>query len=278
MSKLNVAVVGASGFVGDACCHIFREQNLIKIDPRLGTSVSDLLDQPVDLVMICVPTPMGENGVINSSIVENVLNTLKHKKDYLLVLKSTVLPNIVDKYARELDNFVYNPEFLTERNARHDAENPTHTVIGSSRKNCELMEKYYREYSTCNPAPFLYMTAKEAAMVKYFINSFLMLKVVFFNQCADYCQEIGADYEMVKQGIGADPRIGLGHMNVPGHDGRKAASGPCFGKDIPAIIHASNGSLTILKEAWNANCDYRNSYPEPLSREKEQNIKFNKII
>ena len=277
MSKLNVAVVGASGFVGDACCHIFREQNLIKIDPRLGTSVTDLLDQPVDLVMICVPTPMGENGVINSSIVESVLDTLKYKKDCLLVLKSTVLPNIVDKYAQEVDNFIYNPEFLTERNAKNDAENPTHTVLGGSSNNCELMEKYYREYSTCNPAPFLYMTAKEASFVKYGINSFLAAKVLFFNQYADLCKKFGADYEMVKLGIGTDPRIGLGHMNTPGHDGRKGAAGACFAKDVPAMIHFSENELSVLREAWNANCDYRNAYPEPLDREKEQHIVFNKI-
>lgn len=276
MSKLNVAVIGASGFVGDACCHIFREQNLYKIDPRLGTSITDILDTPIDLVMICVPTPMGENGKINSSIVEHVLDTLKYKKDCLLVLKSTVLPEIVQKY-ESIPNFVYNPEFLTERNAKNDAENPTHTVIGGSKENCARMKMYYENHSTCASAPFFFMTPTEAAFVKYGINSFLMLKVLFFNQYADQCAKLGADYEAVKYAIGEDPRITTAHMNVPGHDGRKGSAGACFAKDIPAMIHMSNNELSILREAWNANCDYRNSYESQLPREIEQHIQFNKI-
>ena len=136
MKKINVAVIGASGFVGDACCHIFQNQNVIKIDPRLGTTVNDILESKIDLIMICVPTPMGENGKINASIVENVLDQLKNKKDCLIALKSTVTPDIVAKY-ESIENFVYNPEFLTEANARRDAENPTHIVIGGSQQNCE---------------------------------------------------------------------------------------------------------------------------------------------
>jgi UDPglucose 6-dehydrogenase len=277
MNKINVAVVGASGFVGDACCHIFREQNLHKIDPRLGTSVEDIQDKPIDLVMICVPTPMGQDGKINSSIVESVLEKLKHKKDCLLVLKSTVVPEIVAKY-ESIPNFVYNPEFLTERNARNDAENPTHTVIGSNCiSNCKKLKYYYQEHSTCKDSDFIFMSAVEAAFVKYGINSFLMLKVLFFNQYAEQVQKLGGSYENVKLGIGSDPRITLAHMNVPGNDGRMGSSGPCFGKDIPAIIRMSNNELSILREAWNTNCDYRNSYPELLPREIEQHITFNKI-
>lgn len=274
--KLNVAVIGASGFVGDACCHIFRDQNVIKIDPRLGTKVEDLLTQPVDLAMICVPTPMGENGVINSSIVESVLDVLKDKTDCLIALKSTVLPDIVAKY-ESIPNFVYNPEFLTEKNARSDAENPTHTVIGGSKENCEKMKGYYEQYSSCAPAPFFYMTPREASFVKYGINSFLALKVAFFNQYADQCAKLGADYDVVRYAIGEDPRIGVGHTTTPGHDGRKGFGSACFSKDVPAIVHMTNNELSILREAWNVNCDIRNSYGDPLDREVEQHIVFNKI-
>jgi UDPglucose 6-dehydrogenase len=122
------------------------------------------------------------------------------------------------------------------------------------------------------------MSAMEASAVKYGINSFLMTKVLFWNQFADQCQKFGIDYGTVKQAIGTDLRIGSSHMNVPGHDGRKGSAGACFAKDVPAFIHFSNSECTILKEAWNSNCDYRNSYPVKLDREVEQHIEFNKIV
>lgn len=276
---MKIAVVGL-GFVGTACAHIFRNNEVIKIDPKLGTSVADLFGQEPDVIMVCAPTPMGADGKIDSSIVEDIFDGrhgLRSFPNSLIVLKSTVLPDIVAKYEATMKNFIYNPEFLTERNALWDAEHPTHTVLGGPRHLTAKMEQYYREYSTCEDAPFYHVTAKEASLIKYGINSFLTTKVLFFNQYADLCEKIGADYLSVKFGIGADPRIGLSHMNVPGHDGRKGAASACFAKDIPAIIQYSEKELSILREVWNVNCDIRNSYGELLPRETEQHITFNKI-
>lgn len=274
--KISVAVIGASGFVGDACCHIFREQNVHKIDPRLGTSVADILDKELDLILICVPTPQGTDGKINSSIVESVLDQLKGKSKTLIALKSTTLPDVVAKYEKQFKNFVYNPEFLTEARARFDAENPTHTVIGGSSKNCARMQNYYENYSTCASAPFITMSASEASFVKYGMNCFLATKVLFFNQYYDMVTKSGAAYEKVRAGISADPRIGVSHTLVPGNDGRRGFSGACFPKDVTAMVHFSDETLTVLKEAWNANCDYRHM-TEPTPRELEQHVEFNKI-
>lgn len=96
--KITVGVVGA-GFVGRAVAHGFKKQNVLLIDPILGSSTSDLLDKKPDVVFICVPTPMGEDGVINASIVEKVLFELKDLKT-LLVLKSTVVPDIVERLSK----------------------------------------------------------------------------------------------------------------------------------------------------------------------------------
>ena len=278
MSQLKIAIIGY-GFVGKACAHIFRNSNPIIIDPLLNTSVDDL-DSELDVAMVCVPTPMGENGVINASIVEKVLDSLKAFPDTLVVLKSTMLPNMVARFASENANFIYNPEFLTERNALNDAENPFMTVLGGESTVVNTMEYIYNEYSTCARAPFHKMSAAEAAFVKYSVNSFLSLKVAFWNEMESLISSSECNYDVVRNAVGRDSRIGGSHMMVPGHDGRRGNSGPCFGKDIPALIHHSidmGKELTILRQAWNTNCDIRNSYPEPLPREKEQNIKFKKI-
>jgi len=275
---MKIAVIGSEGFVGKACVHIFKDKaEVIKVDPLLGTSVNDLDKNDLDVALICVPTPMGDDGVINSSIVEKVIDQLSDFKNTLIVLKSTVLPDIVDRLSKGVPNFIYNPEFLTERNAEHDAEYPIMTVLGGEQKVVEKMESIYRNYSICKDAPFYSMLPKEASFVKYGINSFLATKVLFWNQFNTECERLGANYEAIKQAIGTDNRIGSSHMNVPGHDGRKGTAGACFAKDVPAFIHFSDKQFSILREAWNVNCDIRNSYGEPLSREKEQHIIF-KVI
>jgi UDPglucose 6-dehydrogenase len=280
----NIGIVGY-GFVGKAIEYGFRETNLVIADPNLGTSTQTLIDSGLDFdaIFIAVPTPMGEDGKINSSIVEKVIAELADMPT-LLVLKSTVLPDIVDRLEWQYPNFVYNPEFLTEKNAKQDFVNPMMHVMGGSHKNCEKLLDIYHSSSECrNPPlwedkiPVYFMSAKEASFVKYTMNSYLTTKVLFFNQIYQLCQKHGARYDQVIKAVGTDPRIGRGHTNVPGHDGRFGAGSACFSKDVPAFTHFSELDLNILREVWNTNVDIRNSYGDVLEREKEQHIEFKKI-
>lgn len=274
-NKITVGVVGV-GFVGKAVAHGFREQNVVLIDPSLGTHALDLYDVKPDVVFICVPTPMGADGVIDASIVKTVCRELADL-DTILVLKSTVIPDIVEELANEFEQFVYNPEFLTEANAAHDFENPFMHVFGGKQEYCDELSYIYEQFSICKPCHRKFMTAKEASFVKYSMNSYLALKVIFWNEMKELMTASGVNYETVRDAFICDPRIGTSHSNVPGHDGRNGTGSACFSKDVPALIKFSNGSLTVLKQAWNANCDMRNSYPDVLPREKEQHITFNKI-
>lgn len=277
MAKIGVVGVG---FVGNAVKSGFTNEKaeLVLADPRLGIKVDSFLESKPDVVFICVPTPMGDEGKIDASIVSSVLETLSPLKNTLLVLKSTVVPNIVKEFALKYDNFIYNPEFLTEKNAVWDFQNPIMNVFGGSKENCHRLSEIYDLYSNCKPTATYFVTATEASFIKYGINSFLATKVAFWNQFEEMVTSSGmGNYNNIKDAIGEDARIGDSHMTVPGHDGRRGTSGACFGKDIPALVQYSNKSLSILREAWNYNVDVRNSYGEPLPREKEQHIKFFKI-
>lgn len=276
--KTNIGIVGY-GFVGKAIAHGFSNCNQVIADPTLGTSCKDLVESNIkfDVIFIAVPTPMGENGKIDSSIVEKVLDELKDVNT-LLVLKSTVTPDIIKVLAEKYSNFVYNPEFLTEANALNDFVNPIMHVMGGSWENCKDLMDTYDAHSECTKGcRVLYMTAVEASFVKYTMNTFLASKVLFFNQINELCSKHSADYNRVIEAVGNDPRIGSSHTMVPGHDGRRGAAGPCFSKDSSAFIHFSKNKLSILREAWNYNVDIRNSYGEPLPREVEQKATFNKI-
>lgn len=278
--KITVVVCG-TGFVGAAVAHGFQNQSVILIDPKLGTHTSDieLLANKPDVIFICVPTPTGENGDVDVSIVSKVLREC-NGYDVPMVLKSTVPPNYVKDFARRYEKFVYNPEFLTERNALWDFENPISNVYGGKLEYTQQLEQIYKDYSICKEANTFHMTTEEASFVKYGMNSFLSTKVLFFNQLRDMAEAAGCSYEMIRAAIVNDTRIGSSHTHVPGNDGRKGFGSACFSKDVPAFIHYSfklDKEFTVLKQAWNANCDYRNSYGDLLPRESEQHVKFNKI-
>jgi UDPglucose 6-dehydrogenase len=275
MKKLNIAIVGA-GFVGAAVAHGFQDQNITLIDPKLGTSTVDLLGKQFDAVFICVPTPMGSGGVINVSIVEQVLRELQDMET-LLVLKSTVLPNIVDRLSKEYTNFVYNPEFLTEARANYDFENPFLHVFGGNPEYCDRLETIYKEYSICKPCKVMKTTAMEASFIKYSINSYLMAKVVFWNQMKELIDLTGADYSVVQAGFTSDPRIGTSHSNVPDKvTGEPYCTSNCFNKDVPAIVNMSDNKLSILREVWNINCRGRMEYGL-TEREIAQHITYTEI-
>jgi len=275
MKKANIGIIGY-GFVGRAVAHGFQGCNLIIADPLLGTSTADMVQtkEKFDAIFICVPTPMGSDGVIDASIVEKVLFELRYLET-LLVLKSTVVPDIVEKLAVRYTNFIYNPEFLTERNALRDFEWPIMHVFGGELEQTRKLELLYIHASICNnDAPRFHMSAVEASFVKYTMNSFLTAKVLFFNQIEALCSKYGADYNTVREAVTTDPRIAPGHTMVPGNDGRYGAGGSCFLKDTAAFSHFSDCKLTILDEVIRVNKIIRGGYSNLLEREIAQHVKL----
>lgn len=269
---LKIGIVG-HGFVGKAVEFGFKNSsNDIKIiDPKLNTFVYDLIDFEPDLTFVCVPTPMQSGGSINSSIIESVMETLNTVTG-LVVIKSTITPDLAEKLCTP-SYVIYNPEFLTERNAANDFINPFMHVFGGNTAECKMLEKYYKNHSNCNPAPAYHMSPVEASFVKYGINSFLATKVLWFNQYKDLIEKHGAKYNVIANAIGSDPRIGASHTKVPGPDGRKGYGGACFPKDTAALYAFSDEGLSVLGKVIEENNQYRSEY-ELDDREKEQNVIF----
>ena len=131
----------------------------------------------------------------------------------------------------------------------------------------------YDEYSLCDPCPALHMTHEEASFVKYTINSFLAMKVLFFNQLYDAIGETNANFATIIKAVGMDDRIGSSHTKVPGFDGKQGYGGACFPKDTSAFTKFSD-QLTLLAKCVNINNDYRLQY-DLDEREIEQNVKYN---
>lgn len=274
MSKLNMAIIG-HGFVGRAVDYGFNNPNCTKfiVDPRYEYAIENLPGD-IDIAFVCVPTPMGADGTIDSSIVEGAVNYLLKNISGYIVIKSTVTPDIIASFG---DRIVYNPEFLTEKCANEDFVNPIMHVFGGKFENTKAVEQIYEQYSSCKPCPVYHMSAVDASFVKYGINSFLATKVLWFNQFYDIVSNSSGNFAKIISAIGTDARVGPSHTVVPGFDGRRGFGGACFPKDSAAFLKYSDNTFSVLKEVIIRNQEYRADY-ELDSRELEQNITFDKKL
>jgi len=276
-SKLKIAIVG-HGFVGKAIDHGFNDYNCTKIiiDPKYGNSVDSIKSLDVDVSFVAVPTPMGKDGEIDSSIVVETVKKLKQRRSGIIVIKSTVTPDIIKSLTRgggTSSRVVYNPEFLTEVNANSDFINPDMHVFGGHKETTLRLEEIYKEYSLCKPCPAFHMSATEASFVKYGLNCFLATKVLWFNQFYDVVEKFGGNFGHIVNAIGTDPRIGTSHTRAPGFDGKRGYGGACFPKDTSAFNTFSNQEFSVLNEVIRVNNEYRKEY-EKDSRELEQNVSY----
>lgn len=275
MDKLNLGIVG-HGFVGKGVDYGFTTPNVNKciIDPNNNTTIADdLVKFKPHIVFIAVPTPMGDDGSIDSSILEKVTKEVIQTCSGIVVIKSTVTPDILESlHALSPGRIVYNPEFLTEANANEDFINPKMHVFGGDNHVCNAVESIYEKHSLCRPCPVFYTTVQEASLIKYGINSFLATKVLWFNQFYDIVNKNNSRYNNVIAAISADPRIGNSHTIVPGFDGKRGYGGACFPKDTKALSHFAK-EFTVLDKVIEENNKYRSKY-ELDDREKEQHVKY----
>ncbi len=277
---MKVSIIGY-GFVGKALGNALKSDiELQKIDPNLNTFTRDIKGFNPNIIFICVPTPMNKDGSQDISILMEIINDIKsYDLQSLIVIKSTILPSHIESIQKELNNFVYNPEFLREKHADEDFINSKMIVFGGNNESNQELSNFYKKYLKCKNKDHIFTDAVTASFIKYTINSFLATKVIFFNEFHRLFESSLAkeDWDSFVKIISKDERIGSSHMNVPGHDGRKGFGGACLPKDANAIIKYSEShgvDLAILSSVIKINNKIRAKYNENTKREDEQNIFF----
>lgn len=274
---MNITIVG-HGFVGKAVEYGFdtKDVEITIIDPKYNTNIKDNMDSDQDFIFICVPTPMNEDGSVDSSIL---LKTTREAVFYskvksVVIVKSTVTPDKAYEF-NHLHSVVYNPEFLTERNAIEDFINPIFQILGGAGiDNIVKVDNLYKNFSRCRPCETFYMSAEEASFVKYGVNTYLASKVLWFNQFKDVIDSKSTgNFNKVINAIGSDPRVGFSHTQAPGYDNKRGFGGSCFPKDSKAFAKFANNEFTVLNEVILANNAYRRDYSMD-SREIEQKVNF----
>lgn len=208
------------------------------------TSLESCLDQ-VSVVFSAVGTPPDEDGSADLRYVLQVARTIgAHMKKYTLVVTKSTVPvgtaaQVKAVIQEELDrrgvdiafDVASNPEFLKEGNAIDDFMSPDRVVVGvESERAKKLMTKLYKPFMLVN-FRVIFMDIPSAEMTKYAANSMLATRISFMNDIANLCERVGADVNMVRDGIGSDSRIGRKFL-YPGC----GYGGSCFPKDVKALI------------------------------------------
>ncbi|MDZ4668424.1 MAG: UDP-glucose/GDP-mannose dehydrogenase family protein [bacterium] len=248
------------------------EKGRLNFSTNLGENLND-----ADVAFIAVGTPPGEDGSADLKYVLGVAKEIgTYANDYIVVVtKSTVPVGTAEKVKSalkgELDrrnvdiafDVASNPEFLKEGAAIDDFLKPDRIVVGVETKKAEdVMRRLYKPF-LLNGHPIIFMDVPSAEMTKYAANAMLATKISFMNDIANLCEIMGADVNLVRKGIGSDPRIG--HRFIyPGI----GYGGSCFPKDVKALIRTANEnghSMRILQAVEDVN-------------EDQKSVLFNKVI
>lgn len=223
------------------------------------------------IIFIAVGTPSDEDGSADLKYVLAVAKSIgQHMNGFKVVVdKSTVPVGTADLVTQEISKYtdhefavVSNPEFLKEGAAIADFMKPDRVVIGASNEEAiEIMRNLYSPFVRTGK-PIIVMDEKSAELTKYAANALLATKISFINEIANLCDNVGANIDMVRKGIGSDIRIGP-YFIFPG----TGYGGSCFPKDVQALIKTARQndiSLDILESVEQVN-------------DNQKTIMFNKI-
>ena len=266
---MKIAIVGV-GFVGTAVARAFENNTLLLVDPKLNTDISATASFEPNVSFICTPTPSNDDGSINYDITLKAVQFLLLKTYCIIVVKSTVPPSFAALFSKS-DRVVFNPEFLTERNAVQDMVWADSIILGGTKYATSLVEEYYRKFSICSADKYTHLSCEEACWVKYATNTMLAVKVAYLNQLYDLFEDKQSWSHTINT-MKMDSRLGSSHWLVPGLDGKRGFGGACLPKDSNALLHEAP-SLSILNTVIESNNHYRRLY-EQDAREIQQNIKF----
>jgi nucleotide sugar dehydrogenase len=256
---MKLGIIG-NGFVGNAIYEgLMQDYRVIVYDKDQSRSNNTIEEiNETNIIFLCVPTPMNQDGAFDLSILEEAILNLEQNK--ILIIKSTITPEAAQQLIELFPNqsFVFNPEFLTERTAIEDFKNLTRIVLGGDLEKVNEVQEIYKKVFP--NVTYIKTDYKTACFIKYFCNCFFAVKVSIMNEFKQIADQEGADWDVALEGLLASDWVNPMHTQVPGPDGDFGFGGKCFPKDLNAFIEYSNSlgiEPSMLKASWNKNIEVR---------------------
>ncbi len=224
------------------------------------------------IIFLAVGTPSAQDGSCDISVVLSVAAEIAEcLSDYhIIATKSTVpvgthkkVTKIIKSKTKTTFDYVSNPEFLKEGSAVEDFMSPDRIIIGTA--NTDVQGKMAQLYGPFmrRGSRILFMDPASAELTKYAANMMLATRISFMNEISELCEKVGADVEMVRQGIGSDSRIGRSFLFAGIGYG-----GSCFPKDVRALIHTGSihgAEMTIAKSVQQVNVNQQERFASRIT-------------
>ena len=238
-----------------------------------------------EIIFLALPTPPGGDGSADLSFILGMAKQLSELiSSYKIIVNKSTVPvgtaekvsNILlEKLDAKLFDVVSNPEFLREGVAVDDFLKPDRVVIGTRsdrarKKMAELYEPFVRQGN-----PIYVMDERSSELTKYAANSYLAMRISFMNEIANLCEQVGANVDHVRIGMGSDNRIGKRFL-FPGI----GYGGSCFPKDVKALVHTSDEfdyDFQILKSVIEVNDLQKKVLSNIILEHFDHNVKDKKI-